>query len=253
MELQSRHEMVLELVLERGEVSVAELSQRAGVTPMTIRRDLETLEAAGAVQRVHGGVIIANSRGYASPYSVRAQRSQEAKKRIGQAAAGMLQEREAVIIDVGTTTLQVAAALDGKRNLTVATPSLHIANLLADNRGIRLIVTGGMVDAGELSMVGDFAEEVFSRLRCDTFVMGVGGIDVEAGCTEFSLEDAGVKRAALASARRCIVVADSSKLGQVSLAHVCPVDRVDVLVTDSSAPEQELSRLVGEHMEVVVV
>ena len=101
-------------------------------------------------------------------------------------------------------------------------------------------------------MVGDFAEEVFSRLRCDTLVMGVGGIDVEAGCTEFSLEDAGVKRAALASARRCIVVADSSKLGQASLAHVCPIDRVDVLVTDSAASKRELSRLT-EHMEVVVV
>jgi DeoR/GlpR family transcriptional regulator of sugar metabolism len=252
MELQSRHEMVLELILEQGEVSVAELSKRAGVTPMTIRRDLETLEAAGAVQRVHGGAVIAASRGYLSPYSVRAQRNKEAKKRIGEAAAAMLQEREAVIIDVGTTTLEVAGALGCKRNLTVATPSLQVANLLADNRGIRLIVTGGMVDPGELSMVGDFAEEVFSRLRCDTLVMGVGGIDVEAGCTEFSLEDAGVKRAALASARRCIVVADSSKLGQASLAHVCPIDRVDVLVTDSAASKRELSRLT-EHMEVVVV
>ena len=109
----------------------------------------------------------------------------------------------------------MAAALCGRRNLTVATPSLHVANLLADNRGIRLIVTGGMVEPSELSMVGDFAEETFSRLRCDTFVMGIGGIDIDAGCTEYSLEDAGVKRAALASARRCIVVADSNKLGQV--------------------------------------
>ena len=252
MELQSRHEMVLQLVMERGEVSVAELSKRAGVTPMTIRRDLETLEAAGGLQRVHGGAVIAASRGYVTPYPVRVQRNKEAKQRIGEAAAGMLQEGEAVIIDVGTTPLQAAAALLDRRNLTVATPSLHVANLLADNRGIRLIVTGGMVDPAELSMVGDFAEEIFSRLRCDTFVMGIGGVDWGAGCTEFSLEDAGVKRAALSSARRCIVVADSSKIGQVALAHVCPIDRVDVLVTDSAAPEVELSKL-AEHMEVVVV
>ena len=83
MEAKSRHEMVLELVLERGEVSVAELSERAGVTPMTIRRDLETLEAVGAVQRVHGGAIIAASRGYLAPYSVRSQRRRDAKARIG--------------------------------------------------------------------------------------------------------------------------------------------------------------------------
>jgi DeoR/GlpR family transcriptional regulator of sugar metabolism len=253
VKLQSRQEMVLELVQLRGEVSVAELSERAGVTPMTIRRDLETLERGGAVQRVHGGAIMAAARGYSAPFSVRVQRNTEAKERIGQAAAALVREREAVIIDVGTTPLQVARALCGRRNLTVATPSLHVANLLADNAGIRLIVTGGVVDAGERSMVGDFAEEIFPRLRCDTFVMGVGGIDVEAGCTEFSLEDAGVKRAALACARRCIVVADSTKLGTVTLAQVCPVDRVDVLITDRAARQRDLSRLAAEHMEVVVV
>lgn len=252
MDVQTRREIAIELLQERGEVSVADLSERTAVSQMTIRRDLEALEREGVLRRVHGGAIDLASRGYAAPYSVRAQRGGEAKARIGQAAAAMLGERETVILDVGTTTLQVAKALHDRRNLTVLTPSLQIANVLAKHRGIRLMLTGGTVTAGELSLVGDMAEEAFSRLRFDTFVMGIGGVDVESGCTEYSLEDARVKRAALACVRRCIVVADSSKLGKVTFAQVCPLERVDVLVTDTGATKECLAALEAEHVEVVV-
>lgn len=250
---QHRHEIILELLQQRGEVSVADLSERAAVSQMTIRRDLEALEHEGVLRRVHGGAIDLASRGYASPYSVRAKRGLDDKARIGEAAAAMLSERETVILDVGTTTLQVAKALPRRRNLVVLTPSLQIANVLAKHRGIRLMVTGGTVTAGELSLVGDLAEEAFSRLRFDTLVMGIGGIDVTSGCTEFSQDDARVKRAALMSVRRCIVVADSSKLGKVTFAKVCPLERVDVLVTDSGAAPEFLAALEAEHVEVVVV
>jgi DeoR/GlpR family transcriptional regulator of sugar metabolism len=253
MENQLRHGMIIELVQEKGEVSVAELSASIGVSSMTIRRDLETLESEGALQRVHGGAIIDASRSYILPYSVRTQRNKDAKERIGAAAATLLQDREAVILDAGTTTLEVARALRGRRNLTVVTLSLQVANLLVKNRGIRLIMTGGTVVPGEQSMVGDFAENAFSNVRCDTFVMGVGGICLESGCTDFSLDDARVKRAALARAQRCIVVADSSKLGKVCFAQICPLGRLDVLVTDSGVSEESLSRFAEERVEVVVV
>jgi DeoR/GlpR family transcriptional regulator of sugar metabolism len=255
MDVQQRRGITLELLQECGEVSVAELSERAGVSQMTVRRDLEALEQEGALRRVHGGAIDLASRRDAppTPYSVRAQRARDDKVRIGEAAAAMLSERETVILDVGTTTLQVAKALPRRRNLVVLTPSLQIANVLAKHRGIRLMVTGGTVTAGELSLVGDLAEEAFSRLRFDTLVMGIGGIDVASGCTEFSLDDARVKRAALECVRRCIVVADSSKLGKVTFAKVCPLERVDVLVTDSGAAKESLAALETERVEVVVV
>ena len=242
----------MELLHERGEVAVSELSERTGVSSMTIRRDLEVLEQEGALRRVHGGAITADSRGYAAPYSVRAQRSVDSKQRIGKAAAALLGERETVILDVGTTTLQVARALRGRRNLTVLTPSMQIANLLAKERGIRLMLTGGAVTVSEMSLVGDLAEHAFAGLRFDTFLMGVGGFDIEAGCTEFNQEDARVKRAALASVRRCIVVADSAKLGKVTFARICPLERVDVLVTDGDAGKEELDAYETRNVEVVV-
>jgi DeoR family transcriptional regulator of aga operon len=252
MNSQLRYETTLGLLQEKGELSVVELSERTGASPMTIRRDLQVLEQEGVLRRVHGGAISLMSRGDLPPYSVREKRAMEAKKRIGQAAASMIGERETVIIDVGTTTLEAARALRGRRNLTVITPSLHIANVLAREQGIRLMVTGGTVTQGDLSLIGDLAEDAFVRLRFDTLVMGVGGVDAEVGCTEFNSDDARVKRAALATVRRCIVVADSSKLGVVTFARVCPLDSVGVVITDAGAQPEQVAALESTHVEVVV-
>jgi DeoR/GlpR family transcriptional regulator of sugar metabolism len=253
MDAAKRREIALELLQAQGELSVSELSERTHVSSMTIRRDLEVLEREGAVRRVHGGAVSVASRGYAPPYSIREGREVEAKQRIGEATAAMLRERETVILDVGTTTMEVAKALRGRRDLTVITPSLHIANALEKEPGIRLMVTGGTVTRGELSLVGDLAEDAFARLRCDTFVLGADGVDAEAGCTDFNLDDARVKRAALGSVKRCIVVASASKLGTVKFALVCPLDRVDVVVTDAKAPPEQVAALEAAHVEVVVV
>jgi DeoR/GlpR family transcriptional regulator of sugar metabolism len=245
--------MALELLQQRGELSVQELSERTGVSAMTVRRDLQVLEQEGALRRVHGGAISVASRGYLPPYSVREKRDMEAKERIGAAAASIIGERETVIIDVGTTTLEVARALRGRQNLTVITSSLHVANVLAKERGCRLMITGGTVTPGDLSLIGDLAEDAFSRLRFDTFVMGVAGVDSDVGCTDFSTDDARVKRAALATVRRCIVVADSSKLGVVTFARICPVNSISVVVTDDRAQPDQVVALRSTHVEVVEV
>lgn len=250
---QRRREIAVELLHDQGEVSVAELSNVTGVSPMTIRRDLEDLERQGALRRVYGGAISLASRSFAEPYALRINRHVEAKQRIGDAAAALLSERETVILDIGSTTLQVARALAKRRNLTVLTPSMHIAQVLVGSPGIQLMLTGGIVVPGELSLVGDAAEQTFSHLRFDTFVMGVGGIEAEAGVTEHSLEDARVKRAALATVRRCIVVADSSKLGRVTFARICHLDQVHIVVTDNGATQEDVTALESAHVEVVVV
>ena len=239
--------------LERhGEVSVAELSRVAGVSEMTIRRDLETLEREGAVRRVHGGAVSAVSRGYEPPYALRSTRNDEAKARIGAHAAGLVSDGETLVVDVGTTTLQFARALREASGLTVLTPSLRAAAELSANGGIRTIVTGGIARPGELSLIGDLAERAFGELHCDTVFLGAGGVSAPAGVTEFNLDDTRVKRAALASARRCVVRADASKLGKVALASVCPLERVDVLVTDSSAADEALEPIRDSGVEVLI-
>lgn len=244
--------MVMELLQTKGEVSVAELSSRAAVSEMTVRRDLEALEREGVLKRVHGGAITAISRSYEPPFAARAKINVEVKERIGRLAASLLAEGETAILDVGTTTLEVARALRGRRNLTILTPSLRAAQLLANEPGIRLMVTGGLARPGELSLVGDLAERAFVDLRFDTFVMGVAGIEADAGLTEYNLDDARVKRSALAGARRCVVVADSSKLGKVAFARICSLDPVDVLVTDAGATDEALEPISSAEVEVMI-
>ncbi len=252
MNVRSRRELILQQLEESEEVSVQGLSRLAGVSEMTIRRDLEALEGQGLLKRVHGGAIGIVSRSYEPPFALRAGRAREAKARIGRAAARLLAEGETVILDVGTTTLAVAEALREHGGLTIVTPSLRIATLLSDRPEHRVLMTGGLLRPGELSLVGDLAERSFQDLLFDTFVMGVGGIDPAVGCTEFNLDDARVKRAALANARRCLVVADGSKLGRVAFARVCPLERVDVLVTDTSVSEEAIEAVRSADVEVVL-
>jgi DeoR/GlpR family transcriptional regulator of sugar metabolism len=253
MHVQDRRQHVLEQLDARGEVNVAKLSRVTGVSEMTVRRDLEALEREGLCRRVHGGAISTVSRGYEPPFALRAGRLAQAKERIGALAATLVSDGETAIIDVGTTTLELARALVGvSSNMTVLTPSLRVARELAAKPDLRLIVTGGIVRRGELSLVGDLAERAFAELHCDTAFLGAGGVDTVAGVTEFNLDDTRVKRAALESSRRCVVLADASKLGMIALASVCRLDRVDVLITDRDASEEALAPIRDTGVEVLV-
>jgi DeoR/GlpR family transcriptional regulator of sugar metabolism len=252
MHVRDRQSLALQALEERGEVTVAELSRQASVSEMTIRRDLEALERKGLLRRVHGGAISPVSRGYEPPFALRASRRADIKVAIGRRAAQLVGESEALIIDVGTTPLELARALADRTGLTVLTPNLRAADVLAQNPALRVIVTGGIARAGELSLVGDLAERAFADLRCDTVFLGAGGIDPDAGVTEFNLDDARVKRQALASARRCVVLADATKLERVAVASVCPLERVDILVTDDSAPAALLDRFREHDVEVLI-
>jgi DeoR/GlpR family transcriptional regulator of sugar metabolism len=217
---------------------------------MTVRRDLEVLAGRGALVRLHGRAVAPVPRSYEPPFDVRAGVAPQAKVVIGRVAAGLIEEGETIILDSGTTTLEVARALRGRRNLTVLTPSLRFANTLEQEPGIRLMLSGGIVRPGELSLTGDLAVRALDDLRFDTAVMGVGGIDPSAGVTEYNLEDARVKRAEVAAARRVIVAADASKLGRVAFARVCSLEEVDVLVTDSAAPPELVAAIEEAGVEV---
>jgi DeoR/GlpR family transcriptional regulator of sugar metabolism len=181
------------------------------------------------------------------------ERNFELKRKIGEAAASLIGEGETLILDVGTTVLETARALRCRHNLTVLTASIRAMDLLASGEGIQLMSTGGVVRRGEMSLVGDLAERAFDDLRFDSFVMGVGGIDLLEGVTEFNPEDARVKKHALMSARRCIVVADHTKLGKVAFSRIAPLDRVDVLVTDRQADSEVLDGFRSVDVEVVLV
>lgn len=252
MDVKTRRELLLKHLEEHGSVGVSEASGAIRVSQMTIRRDLQVLAKAGLVVRVHGGAVAAASTSYEQPYSGRAERNVEAKQRIGAVAARLVGDGETVILDVGTTVLQVASALVGRRNLTILTPSLRVLSVLQEQEGIQLMTTGGVLRRGELSLTGELAENAFRDFRFDTFIMGVGGIHPVHGLTEFNPADARVKKCALASASRSIVVADHSKLGRIAFSRVAPLSAARILVTDQGADAGALEAIRSEGVEVIL-
>jgi DeoR/GlpR family transcriptional regulator of sugar metabolism len=234
---------------EHGEVQVSSLASELDCSEMTIRRDLESLERIGGLRRVHGGALSLHLSAEEAPFEIRALENVEAKTAIALAAVDLLDEGETVILDGGSTTMEVARSMR-ERRLTVMALALRPVLELDDCQGITLLLPGGEVRTKELSLVGGLSEHVFTQLRFDTFVMGICGIDVVAGVTTHLLAEAQVKRAAARAARRVIAVADASKIGRVAFGHVCDITDIDILVTDMSADDRVVHELTAAGVDV---
>lgn len=233
MDVQKRRRALLDAVQRDGEIQVRQLAVELSCSEMTVRRDLGVLEHDGVVRRVHGGAIRVQLRRDELPYAARLLEATDAKQRIGRAVAALITDGETVILDSGTTALEVARALRG-RPVTVLPLGLRVLMELADDDAISLICPGGDVRPGELVVTGDLAEVAFERLRFDTLVLGCCGLDEREGVTTHVPADARVKRAALRSARRMILASDATKIGQVTFGHVCSLAAAERLVTDAS-------------------
>jgi DeoR/GlpR family transcriptional regulator of sugar metabolism len=246
MDSKTRRATIAEQLRVDGEASIAELATLFGTSEMTIRRDLDFLEVEGLARRARGGAISVLSRSFEPPILQRAAHMADAKRRIGAAAASLLRENETVVIDVGTTTHEMAKALPDNLSITAITSSLLISTELSTKPLVKAIVTGGVLRIGELSLIGPRAQSSFNDLNCDTVFLGVAGISDAQGITEYNLDDADVKRSALASGRRVVVLADASKLGRVAFITIAPVSAVDLLITNAS-PENAIIRRIKDH------
>jgi DeoR/GlpR family transcriptional regulator of sugar metabolism len=252
MNREERHRLVCDAVQATGRIKVADLAGRMQVSEMTIRRDLEELEGKGALTRVHGGAVSNVSRSFEPGFAARSMLQTEAKQRIGRAAAALVRDGETVIIDAGTTTLHLVQNLRRDLRIRALALSLFIADELADMPNVTLMIPGGQVRQFERSFVGPATTAMIEQLTFDTTFVTVGGIDPEAGFTEYEFDDALTKKAALSSARRKVVVADSSKLGAVAFVRLCQAGDIDVLVTDRAAPADMLDPLRLAGVEVIV-
>jgi DeoR/GlpR family transcriptional regulator of sugar metabolism len=254
---EERYQKILEIIATDGKITVGDIVRFFGVSDMTARRDIKLLEQSGLLRQVHGGAISNLGRSYEPPYSIRSSQATQAKKAIGKAAAEMVLNGDSIVLDVGTTTMEVARALVDRRSLTIITASLPIANEIISKfsleNDIRLILTGGIVRARELSMIGHIAQETFSQFQVDKAFIGVGGINIKSGLTEYNLEDALVKKPLLKTARQKIVVAEGKKLGRSVFATIGPITDIDTIITDITASEDQVRSIRDIGIEVIVV
>jgi len=248
-----RHPAILEMLEVDGSLQVSDLVERFNVSEMTIRRDLMALERKGLLRRVHGGAVSSRGRSYEPPFLLRRSEHTEEKKRIGRAAAELIQSGDSVMLDVGTTTLEVARNLVDHQNLTIITPCFQIASILVEHPGIRLILTGGILRPVELSMVGYLAERTIQDFYVDKLFLGAGGVDLKVGMTEFNMEDALVKQAMLRSAKDISLVVDSSKFGHVAFAAIAPLQATNRIITDHDLSHEMARKIENMDIDLLLV
>ncbi len=240
-----RHRLIARAVKDSGSATVPELAGLTGASEMTVRRDLDTLAAHGVLERFRGGARTLLLRGEEPPFALRAHEAAGAKRRIAAGVSRLIADGETVVLDSGTTCLEVARLLRGRR-VTVMPLSLQAIHMLSDAPApTTLMVPGGRPRSGEGALTGPLTLASLAALRFDTAVLGCCGLSVAEGLTAYDLDDAAVKKAIIASARRVIAAADGSKLGRTARACFGPSTLVHTLVTDTTAPADEIAALEG--------
>jgi len=241
MTIGDRHRRIFDAVQQAGQLGVTQLAELTGTSEMTVRRDLEHLADQGMLERYRGGARSLTLRGEEPPFTVRMHESREAKRRIAEAVADLIADGEAVVIDSGTTCLEVARLLTSRR-LTIMPLSMHAANALTGAARLRLLLPGGEPRPEELALTGPLAQASLAALRFDTAILGCCGLTA-AGLTAHDLADATIKQAIIASAHRVIAVADPAKLSRTALAFVAPVSALSMVVTTDDAAEEDTNAL----------
>jgi DeoR family transcriptional regulator, aga operon transcriptional repressor len=251
-----RQARIAAMVAELGFLRVRELSERFGVSAVTLRSDLDLLERRGSLRRVHGGAMALQGPRVERTFEEAAVDLAVEKAHIGQAAAQLVSSGEAVIVDVGSTTTALAQALLTRTDLadvTVITNSLTIAlELEGAAPRIGVILTGGTLRPKQHSLVNPLATTFLNQLSATTVFLGCNGVHPTQGVTNINLPEAEVKREMVAAARRVVVLADSTKLGAVTLATICPIEQVDVVVTDAGADHSVVEELRAHDVDVVI-
>lgn len=248
-----RQAQILDLLSRQGSVSVAEIVEQFSISEATARRDLETLADNGKLQRVHGGAIALRNAPPEPPILQRENRESSEKQRIGRAAAELINDGETIFLGSGTTVLEVARNLTGRKGLTVITNSLPVMNTLSGLRDITVISLGGILRSSELSFIGHITEESIRDLRADKVIIGIHAISLEHGLTNDFLPETMTDRAIIQMGQKVFVVADHTKFDTVSIVHVAPVDKVHTIITDHHVPSDMIAALREKNVEVIQV
>jgi DeoR family glycerol-3-phosphate regulon repressor len=232
-----RQQEIIRLALETGRVNVEGLAQHFSVTPQTIRKDLNDLADQGLLQRYHGGAIIAS--GVANfGYEARRLLATEEKRRIGIKAASLIPDNSSILINIGTTTEQVATALRHRQGLMVITNNTNVINILTGADGIEVIVAGGVLRHQDGGIVGEAAVDFIRQFKVDYAVIGTSAIDPDGSLLDYDYREVKVAKAIMACARHTILVADAMKHTRTAPVRIGHISEIGSFVTDEPPPPQ---------------
>ena len=248
-----RHQTILDKLNKEKHIEVLDLCIVLKVSAVTIRKDLKLLEGKGLLFRTHGGASLKNP--YANERSVieKEKMSIIEKTGIANAASTHIVNNDSIIIGSGTSVQALAKALDPEKSLTVVTSSLNVSLELNKNKNIKVLQLGGFIRQSSFSVIGDYAIQIFKDMSCSKLFIGVDGIDLEYGITTSNLDEARLNQKMIESANKLIVLADSSKFGKRSFGKICPLNKVDLIITDKDISQQMLKKLENKGVGVQVV
>lgn len=252
MPAEARRLQIIELLgkSDTGSVSVSALARLFDVSEMTIRRDLDWLEERSVLSRVHGGAVLFH-KDDERPFIDRLLQSNPQKAVIGRTAAALVKDHERILLDAGTTTQQLARNLVHCSALTLITNNIHIISDMAGYPHIEAIMLGGNLKHQEMCTVGPMVTQALGLLRVDKCFLSIAGFDLQHGLTDQDMREIEVKQAMMRSAREVILVADSSKWGEVKLMRVAALTEVDKLVTDDMLSGEAIASLEAAGIEVI--
>ena len=247
-----RRSQIITKLDEAGQVQVNQLSDLFKVSPVTIRNDLAYLEKRDFLYRTRGGAIKQTKVAMDLALSEKTRKNSEQKKKIAIKAVEMIQDGDTIILDSGTTTMEIAKIMRDFQNLTVITHALNVATELAVLKGVEIIMPGGILRSTSFSLVGSQAEQNLKNYYCDRLFLGVDGFDTSYGISTPCVSEAQLNRVMAEIAHEIIVVTDSTKFGRRSFAHILPVAAIDKVITDDGISEKDRQALVAQHVDVIV-
>lgn len=248
-----RRQDILARANQAGRVNVGDLSQEYGVSEVTIRTDLQALAESGLLLRTHGGAIPASASLQYLSLSLRRQQQVQEKAHIGAAAASLVADGDAIILDSSSTALAVAQHLKNHRYLTVITNALAVAQELLDAAGVTVVVIGGTLRRDTASLIGTAGLEMVRRFNVQRGFFGAHGITLAEGLTDVSADEADVKRPLVAMCREVVAVLDATKWGRAGIASYADVSQLHTIITDTHAPAEMVAAVRAAGVQVVQV
>ncbi|HET6487663.1 MAG TPA: DeoR/GlpR family DNA-binding transcription regulator [Spirochaetia bacterium] len=251
--VEERRNRILDLLSRKNKASVAELSQEFRIGEATIRKDLNDLEQRGLILRTHGGALIMDTASKEAPLMERETRNREQKERIAQFIAQFIRNGESIMMDGGTTTLQIGRSLRARRNLVVVTNSPPLAAEMVNFVDTRVILTGGELRESTGALVGPLTTYSIRQFRVDRVILGMSSLVPDQGLFTANASEAEVKRVMMECGKEVIVAMDSGKIGKLTLSFVSDFSMVGKLVTDTGISAEDLEKIERKGVEVLAV
>lgn len=235
-----RRNIILARVQDEKKVIVTELSKEFDVSEETIRRDLERLSEEGHVTKTYGGAVLNEKASIDLPFNIRQQTNPEGKKIIADIISGHIEDGDHIFLDASTTAVYIARSIKQKKRLTVITNSIENLLELSDVDNWDIISTGGLLNAGTMSLLGKRAADSIASYNVDKLVLSCKGFDAYKGATDGNEETASVKTAMIEAADKVYLAVDSTKFDKVAFSQICGIEDIDYVVTDQKPDEKYL-------------